>query len=109
MKSTLSCERDWLYLLVGDKLNTKKLLVVLECLKDRAFDSTDCLRSLVIMPLARPVAQLPASNHFFFGVPQRTVRSPEVPPPLDNVGGGGGRNIDGMDPKGLLKWTPKIP
>ena len=28
------------------------LLVVLECLKDRAFDSADCLRSFVIMPLA---------------------------------------------------------
>ena len=26
---------------VGDKLNTKNLLVVLECLKDRAFDSAD--------------------------------------------------------------------
>ena len=25
------------YLLVGDKLNTRTLLVVLECLKDRAF------------------------------------------------------------------------
>ena len=33
------------------KLNTKKLLVVLECLKDRAFDSTDCLRLFVIMTL----------------------------------------------------------
>ena len=38
-------------LLVDGKLNAKKLLIVLECLKDRAFDSADCLRSLVIMPL----------------------------------------------------------
>ena len=28
---------------------TKKPLVVLECLKDRAFDSADCLRSFVNM------------------------------------------------------------
>ena len=38
----LSC----FYLLVGDELNTKNLLVVLECLKDCAFDSADCLHSL---------------------------------------------------------------
>ena len=31
-----------------NKLNTKKLLVILECLKDRAFDRADCLRSFVI-------------------------------------------------------------
>ena len=37
--ATLSCERD--YLLVGDKLNTKMLHVVLECLKDHAFDSAE--------------------------------------------------------------------
>ena len=35
--------------------NKKKLLVVLECLKDRAFDSTDCLSSFVIMLLARSI------------------------------------------------------
>ena len=37
MKSTPhECEKETaLYLLVGDKLDTKKLLVVLECLKDR--------------------------------------------------------------------------
>ena len=34
---------------------TKKLLVALECLKDRAFDSADCLRSFVIMPHASSV------------------------------------------------------
>ena len=38
-------------------LNTKKLLVVLECVKDHAFDSTDCLRSCVIMPLTRSVVE----------------------------------------------------
>ena len=42
---------------VGNKLNTEELLVVLECLKDRAFDSTDCLSSFVIMPLARSVVE----------------------------------------------------
>ena len=30
-------------MVVGDNLNTKKLPVVLECLKDYAFDSADCL------------------------------------------------------------------
>ena len=35
------------------KLNTKKLLVVLECLKDRTCESADCLCSFVIMLLAR--------------------------------------------------------
>ena len=45
------------YLLVGDKLKTKKLLVVLECLKDRAFDSADCLCLFVIMRLARSVVE----------------------------------------------------
>ena len=44
------------YLLVGDKLNTKKQLVLLECLKD-AFDGADCSRSFVIMPLARSVVE----------------------------------------------------
>ena len=39
------------------KLDTKKLLVVLECLKDRAFHSTDCLRSFVITPLTRSVVE----------------------------------------------------
>ena len=34
----LSCERDYFYPLVGDKLNTKKLLLVLECLKDCVVD-----------------------------------------------------------------------
>ena len=42
---------------VGHKFNTKKLVVVLECLKDRAFDSADCLRSFVIIPLARSVVE----------------------------------------------------
>ena len=37
MKSTPSHEIDQFYLLVGDKLNTRTLLVVLECLKERAF------------------------------------------------------------------------
>ena len=41
----LSSKKDCFYLLVGDKLNTNKLLVLLECLKDRAFDRADCLRS----------------------------------------------------------------
>ena len=41
----------------GDKLNTKKLLVVLEWLKDHAFDSADCLRSFITMPLARSVVE----------------------------------------------------
>ena len=45
------------YLLVGDILNTKKLHVVLECLRDRIFDSVDCLRSFVIMPLTRSVVE----------------------------------------------------
>ena len=35
----------------------KKLLVVLECLKDRAFDSADYLCSFVIMPLMRSVVE----------------------------------------------------
>ena len=35
----------------------KNLLVVLECLKDRAFDSTYCLPSFVIMPLTRSVVE----------------------------------------------------
>ena len=39
------------------KLNTKKLLVVLECLNDRAFNSADCLCSFVIIPLARSVVE----------------------------------------------------
>ena len=55
--SSVSFERDEFYLLVGNKLNTKKLLVVLECLKDHAFDSADCLRSFVIMPLVRSVVE----------------------------------------------------
>ena len=55
--SSVSFERDEFYLLVGNKLNTKKLLVVLECLKDHAFDSADCLRSFIIMPLARSVVE----------------------------------------------------
>ena len=42
---------------LGINSYTKKLLVVLECLKDCAFDSTDCLRSFVIMPLSRSVGQ----------------------------------------------------
>ena len=42
---------------MGDKLNTKELLVVLECLKGDAFDSTDWLRVFVIMPLARSVVE----------------------------------------------------
>ena len=33
----LSYESDYVYLLVGDKFNTRTLLAVLECLKDRAF------------------------------------------------------------------------
>ena len=41
----------------GNKLNTKKVLVVLECLKDRAFVIADCLRSLIIMPLVRSVVE----------------------------------------------------
>ena len=36
-----------------DNLNIKKLLVVLECLKDGDFDSAYCLRFFVIMPLVR--------------------------------------------------------
>ena len=34
---------------IGDKLITQMLLVVLECWKDRAIDSADCLRSFVIV------------------------------------------------------------
>ena len=41
-------------MLVGDKLNTKKLFVVLECLNDRAFDSADCLRSFIMNQMIRP-------------------------------------------------------
>ena len=41
----------------GNKLNTKKVLVVLECLKDRAFVIADCLRSLIIMPLVRSLVE----------------------------------------------------
>ena len=33
------------------------LLVVLQCLKDRAFDSADCLHSFLIMPPARSVVE----------------------------------------------------
>ena len=33
----LSYKRDKWYLLVGDKLNTRTLLLVLDCLKDHAF------------------------------------------------------------------------
>ena len=36
----------------------KKLLVVLECLIDFAFDIADCLRSFVIMPLPRSVVEI---------------------------------------------------
>ena len=43
------------YLFVDDKLYTKKLLVVLECLKDRAFDRADCLRLFFAMPVVRSV------------------------------------------------------
>ena len=32
----ITCERHQFYLLVGDKLNSNKLLLVLECLKGRA-------------------------------------------------------------------------
>ena len=46
-----------IYICIMYKLNTRKLLVVLECLKDGAFDSTDCLHSFVIMPLARSVVE----------------------------------------------------
>ena len=42
---------------VGDRFNTKNLLVVLEYLTDHAFDRADCLRSFVIMPLARSIAE----------------------------------------------------
>ena len=35
----------------------RELLVVLECLKDCAFDSADCLCSFAIMPLARAVVE----------------------------------------------------
>ena len=45
------------YLLVSDKLNTKNQLVVLKCLTDRAFNSTDCLHSFVIMSLLRLVVE----------------------------------------------------
>ena len=38
-------------------MNTKKLLVVLKCLKDRTFDSTDSLRLFDIMPLTRSVVE----------------------------------------------------
>ena len=31
--------------------------IVLECLKERAFDSADCLRSFVSIPLARSVVE----------------------------------------------------
>ena len=37
VKSTPSHIKEISYLLVGDKLNTITLLIVLECLKDRAF------------------------------------------------------------------------
>ena len=47
----------YFYLLVGDKLNLKNLLVVLESLKDRAFDSRYRLRSFVSMSLARSVVE----------------------------------------------------
>ena len=50
-------EISFILLLVGDKLKTKKLLVVLECLKDPAFDSTDCLCLFIIMPLTRSVGE----------------------------------------------------
>ena len=53
----ITCERHQFYLLVGDKLTSKKLLLVLECLKDRAFDSADCLSSCIIMPLAKSVVE----------------------------------------------------
>ena len=33
----------------ADKLKTKKLLVVLGCLKDRALDSADCLCSSLFL------------------------------------------------------------
>ena len=42
---------------LGDKLNTKKILVVLECFKDHAFDSAGCLRSFIIMPLVSSVVE----------------------------------------------------
>ena len=38
-------------LVIHCKLNTKKLFVVLECFKDRAFDSADCF-CLFVIPLA---------------------------------------------------------
>ena len=48
-----------MFLPVGDKMNAKNCsfrIVVLECLKDPAFDSV-CLRLFVIMPLARSVVK----------------------------------------------------
>ena len=57
LKGTSSIQMHEFYQLVGDKLNTKKLLVVLECLKNRAFDSADCLCSFIIMPRARSVVE----------------------------------------------------
>ena len=46
------------YLLVGDKVNTKKLLGVLKCLNDHTFDSTDCLHSSVKSSLCLSRGQL---------------------------------------------------
>ena len=40
-----------------DPPHVKERLVLLECLKDHAFDSTDCLRSFIIIPLARSVVE----------------------------------------------------
>ena len=52
---TSSCVWKWKLEAFGQIVNS--FLVVLEFLKDHAVDSTDCLRSFVIMPLARSVVE----------------------------------------------------
>ena len=82
---------------LGDKLNIKKLFLVLECLKDCAFASADCLPSFNIMPLARSVvpmatshglyrttsiqSHLPIQGHLVTGPPPNTETTHYTGPP----------------------------
>ena len=53
VQQVLKCMKStplmWKRLVLPGKVNTQRLLVVLECLKDRALDSADCLHSFVFL------------------------------------------------------------
>ena len=75
-------------------MNTKKLLVVLECLKDRAFDSAECLRSCF---LHYPLMVL---SHIFTGCSQggKVTFGDTLCTPVADPGGGGGGGDRGDHP-----------